>query len=82
VAARQTPRNSESATIEAVGASPRLDQFPSQRPLSEQEQLLKTYVSRFPKEAALIADEQAQREKEIEALYSDIRQDSDSEQER
>jgi hypothetical protein len=75
-----TQRNS--IRVEAASALPRLDQFPSQRPLSEQEQLLKTYVSQFPKEAAVIAGEQEQREKELEGLYSDNRPNSDSEQER
>ena len=82
VAAHRAPRNSESATIDAVGASPRLENFPSQRPLSEQEQLLKAYVSQFPKVAAIVAGEQAEREKELESLYSDATEESDSEQER
>jgi len=82
VAVHRAPRKSESATIEAVGASPRLEHFPSQRPLSEQEQLLKAYVSQFPKVAAVVAVEQAEREKELESLYSDATGESDSAQER
>jgi hypothetical protein len=35
--------------------SPKLDQFPSPRPLSEQETILANYVSRYPEHAALIA---------------------------
>jgi len=35
--------------------SPRLDQFPSPRPLSEQEQILMSYVAAFPETAALVA---------------------------
>jgi len=75
-------RTRNSTRVETTSVSPHLDQFPSQRPLSEQEQLLKTYVSQFPKEAAVIAAEQEQREKELEGLYSDNRPNSDSEQER
>ncbi len=48
-----------------ASASPRLDQFPSPRPLSEQEKILLDYVGRFPDEAARVADAQtalAQRE--------------------
>ena len=49
---------------------PRLEQFPSQRPLSEQERLLTVYVRQFPYEAVEVAREQAQTEKELEAFYS------------
>ena len=49
---------------------PRLDQFPSPRPLSEQEILLARFVEQFPREAAMIATAQtrllAQEENEIE----------------
>ena len=61
---------------------PQLKQFPAARPLSEQEQLLKAYVNHFPNEAAVIAREQEQRKKEIEALYADATRESDSDQER
>ena len=75
-------RTRNSTRVETASVPPRLDQFPSQRPLSEQEQLLKDYVSQFPKEAAVIAAEQSQREREVEALYPETRPDSNSEQER
>ncbi|SRR6266852_7292918 len=42
-----------------VATSPRLDQFPSPKPLSEQERMLLDYVEQFPEEAALIAQAQA-----------------------
>lgn len=38
-----------------VAANPKLDQFPSPHPLSEQETILKDYVAKYPKQAALIA---------------------------
>lgn len=38
-----------------VAARPKLDQFPSARPLSEQEELALEYVQRFPEEASLAA---------------------------
>jgi hypothetical protein len=44
---------------------PRLDQFPSAQPLSEQEIALARYVSQFPQEATLIARAQGEYEKEI-----------------
>jgi hypothetical protein len=36
-------------------ALPKLDQFPSPQPLSEQEKLLASYVAAYPKQAALLA---------------------------
>ncbi|MGA2857270.1 MAG: hypothetical protein ABSE40_10390 [Candidatus Sulfotelmatobacter sp.] len=36
-------------------APPKLDQFPSPQPLSEQEQILESYVTNYPEHAALIA---------------------------
>src|SRR5437879_192702 len=35
---------------------PKLDQFPSPQPLSEQEKILANYVARYPEHAALIAE--------------------------
>jgi hypothetical protein len=44
---------------------PKLPQFPSMRVLSRQELAMASYVERFPKEAALIAQEQRSFEDEI-----------------
>jgi len=52
----------------AAASTPRLAQFPSPRPLSEQEQLLARYVERFPHEATLMARAQTESLRE-EALY-------------
>ncbi len=49
-------------------AAQRPKEFPSPHALSEQERLLKSYVSNFPQEAALVAHEQAEREKELAAM--------------
>ena len=43
----------------AAKAMPRLEQFPSPLPLSEQEQILASYVEQHPREALLIARAQA-----------------------
>jgi len=51
-----------------MAVNPKLDQFPSPQPLSEQEKLLLRYVHEFPQEAVLIAKAQAESEKEIERL--------------
>lgn len=50
------PRNS-SARVTAI---PHLQQFPSPRPLSEQEILLVRYVAKYPEHAALIAQARAE----------------------
>jgi len=47
-------------------AAPKLDQFPSPRPWSEQELALARYVNEFPQEAMLIARAQEEYEKEIQ----------------
>ncbi len=69
-ALRKTQRHrSPDAVI--VAALPKLDQFPSPQPRSEQERALARYVSQFPQEAELIARAQAEYEKEIQQLMKD-----------
>ena len=54
----------------AVAVQPKLEQFPSPRPLSEQEQILANYVAEYPETAALIAQlrtEEREKEREEEA---------------
>ncbi len=54
----------------AVAAPPKFDRFPSPHPLSEQEQMLADYVTKYPKTAALVAQARAealQKEMEEEA---------------
>lgn len=65
-------RNSRrrSASLAAVeAAAPRLDQFPSPRPLSEQEMILASYVTNYPRQAALLAEAHTQ------ALQQDMADD-------
>jgi hypothetical protein len=50
----------------AVASGPRLDQFPSPQPLSEQEKILESYISQYPENAALVARARA------DALEQDI----------
>jgi hypothetical protein len=38
-----------------MAGNPKLDQFPSPRPLSEQEKLLQAYIAQYPERAVLIA---------------------------
>jgi hypothetical protein len=44
-----------SGSVAVTEAEPKLDQFPSPRPLTEQERMALDYVERFPREAAEIA---------------------------
>jgi len=56
--------------IEAA-KEPRLEQFPSARPLTEQEQLLSRYVREFPEQAVLVAQAQAESQKELDKVIAD-----------
>ena len=58
-------RASMRKAVNLATRSPRLDQFPSPRPLSEQEKLLLHYVRECPQQAALVAQAQAKRDKEL-----------------
>lgn len=56
-----------------VAATPKREQFPSPRPLSEQEKLLISYVARDPEKAALVAqarDEALARDRQEEATWA------------
>ncbi len=70
-AAKETPRaNGNKARVvtvsrahrktQIVASVPRLEQFPSPQPLSEQEALLARYIEQFPREAVLMARAQTQ----------------------
>lgn len=57
----------------ASTSAPKLEQFPSPQPLSEQEQLLMSYVAHYPETAALVAQaqtEQVRQELEEEAAQA------------
>jgi hypothetical protein len=42
-----------------LAAGPRLEQFPSPQPLSEQEKILENYLANYPEHALLIAEARA-----------------------
>jgi len=52
---RQLKPHAVSHSVRTVGLRPKLDQFPSPQPLSEQEKILARYIANFPEHAALIA---------------------------
>jgi hypothetical protein len=47
-------------SLAVVSAVPRLEQFPSPQPLTEQERILASYVAKYPEQAALIARARAE----------------------
>lgn len=65
--------------LQLANTTPRLEQFPSPRPLSEQEKLLVAYASEYPKQAAEVAQEQDRRDKELQAMYPVPAPDSNQE---
>jgi hypothetical protein len=82
----QSPRNAQSSAAVAyvvkhrtrrrpvqpeIANEPRLETFPSPRPLSEQEQLLTRYARDFPGEAAWVAAYQTKRQEELARLVAD-----------
>jgi hypothetical protein len=63
---------------EARQDMPKLDQFPSPQPLSEQEKILARYVREYPEHAVLVARARAAlAEKEQQELKDKMRQDSE-----
>lgn len=58
-------RRRPSATV-ALAREPALQQFPSPRPMTEQELMLVEYVEHYPKEATIIAKEQDEFQKKVE----------------
>ena len=49
-----------SRATEVAIAAPKLDQFPSPQPLSEQEKILMSYVAEYPEHAVLVAQARAE----------------------
>jgi hypothetical protein len=72
--ARRRPANRPLRDL-SVSKTPKLAQFPSPQPLSEQEQILVSYVAKYPESAALVAQARAEalrrdREEEADAAAS------------
>jgi hypothetical protein len=70
-ATKRSARHSAPHPQAVVASVPRLSQFPSPRPLSDEEKLLVHYVHDFPEEAVMIANAQAEFEKEMEKPSGD-----------
>ena len=75
--------SARSADIVKTIAEPRLEQFPSPRPLSEQEQILANYVTQFHDKAILMARAQTkfreQQEMEFQQFSSNVANEQSSE---
>jgi hypothetical protein len=46
-------------SVRVASPAPKLDQFPSPQPLSEQERILARYIANYPEQAALVAQARA-----------------------
>ena len=57
-------RGPRAGAVRRVNTTPRLEQFPSPQPLSEQEKILVSYIQQFPREAVLVAQAQTQLSKQ------------------
>jgi hypothetical protein len=73
---RLAPRTHAPGSAPVVADVPKLDQFPSPHPLSEQEQILASYVAQFHDEAVLVARARTEamerdREQEMREAGSD-----------
>ena len=62
---RNGPHRKRTRVVARTKEEPKLEHFPSRRPLSEKELVLESYAERFPAEAALIAREQEMFDQEI-----------------
>ena len=72
--ARKITRHTSPVVAAAV---PKLDQFPSPQPLTEQELALARYVHEFPHEANMVATAQVANEKEIQQKMKDTRSETE-----
>jgi hypothetical protein len=70
--ARRKQTNRDPRRPPTVAAGPKLEQFPSPQPMSEQEKILASYVAQYPEHAALIA------EARTEALRKDRREEEET----
>lgn len=75
-------RRPQSPVRAVQGASPKLDQFPSPQPLSEQELALAKYASAFPEEATLIATAQEEFENETQRKAKQFQSEAQGSDER
>ena len=79
-ASAQVSLSRRTRPLAKVAREPVLRQFPSPRPMSEQELMLVEYVEHYPKQAILIAKEQAEFQKRVEQAQQEAAEDSISDQ--
>jgi len=77
---RRLRRRPVSHSARVVTLAPKLDQFPSPQPLSEQERILARYIANFPEQAALVAQARADERsrdaaEEIDSRFADDEKD-------
>jgi hypothetical protein len=66
------PRRAARRSSAALGGEPRLEQFPSPRPLSEQEEMLARYVQQETREAKLVAKAQTEMLKQESLEFENL----------
>jgi len=79
VEARQV-RKTHRALKVAPEAEAKLPQFPSPRPMGEQELLLREYVERYPDEAILMAKQQDKFQAAVEQAEQELQRSSNREE--
>jgi len=57
-----------------VAADPKLQQFPSSRPINKQELLVAEYTVRYPQEAMLVVQEQQEFEEEVRQAQLELQE--------
>jgi hypothetical protein len=80
VVAKRPATHSVRPARAAFASGRRLDQFPSARPLSHEEKLLVRYVRDFPQDAVMIAQAQAESEKEMDQLNGNAPSEANQDQ--
>jgi hypothetical protein len=75
---RFPPRLTHQSSRGRLAREPKLQQFPSPRPISKQEMMLVEYVERYPQEAILIAKEQDEFQKRVAQAEREIEDGSNS----
>jgi hypothetical protein len=73
---RARPRRASPPVIVAKAAEPRLEQFPSLRPLTQQELVIAEYVQQFPEEAKLMMQEQQKFDAEVQQAQQEVENSS------
>ena len=76
---RARSRRPQALATVVKAVEPRLEQFPSPRPVTQQELAIAEYVEHFPEEARLMVQEQRKFDEEIQKAEQQVENDRNSE---